>query len=61
MQEFMNAIQNVGFPIAACCIMFVYMQKQASDHKDEISSLSDVLDSIRITVASLQQLLEDKL
>lgn len=61
MTEIMEAIQSVGFPIAAWCFTFLYMQKQSQDHKEEVKSLSEVIENLRITVASLQQLLEDKL
>lgn len=61
MQEIVSIIQSVGFPIVACYFMFTYMQKQETNHKEEVKSLTEVVENLRVTVASLQQLLEDKL
>lgn len=61
MQDLMTAIQTTGFPIAAWIFTFVYMQKQNGDHKEEVTALSSVIKELQVTVASLQQLLEDKL
>lgn len=41
--EIVNLISNVGFPIAVCCVMFYYMNKQTEKHKQEIDKLSETL------------------
>lgn len=41
--EIVNIISNVGFPIAVCLVMFYYMNKQSEKHKEEIDKLSETL------------------
>lgn len=41
--EIINIISNVGFPIAVCVVMFYYMNKQSEKHKQEIDKLSETL------------------
>lgn len=41
--EIVNIISNVGFPIAVCVVMFYYMNKQSEKHKQEIDKLSETL------------------
>lgn len=40
MDEFVQLISNVGFPIACCLIMFLYVNKSQDYHKEEISNLT---------------------
>ena len=54
-------ISSIGFPIAACCAIFYMMNKEREDHKNEITTLKDVISNINETLASLKQLIEDKL
>ena len=43
LNEITNLIANLGFPIAVCCVMFYYMNKQSEKHKQEIDKLSETL------------------
>lgn len=54
-------ISSIGFPIAACCAIFYMMNKEREDHKNEVTTLKDVISNINETLASLKQLIEDKL
>lgn len=36
-------ITSVGFPIAACCVMFWYLNKERESHQAETESLTKVL------------------
>lgn len=54
-------ISSIGFPIAACCAIFYMMNKEREDHKNEVDTLKDVINKINETLASLKQLIEDKL
>lgn len=54
-------ISTIGFPIAACCAIFYMMNKEREDHKNEVNTLKDVISNINETLASLKQLIEDKL
>ncbi len=56
-----SLISSIGFPIAACCAIFYMMNKEREDHKNEITTLKDVISNINETLASLKQLIEDKL
>lgn len=54
-------ISSIGFPIAACCAIFYMMIKERDDHKNEVTTLKDVISNINETLAALKQLIEDKL
>ena len=60
-QTISQLIATIGFPIAACCAIFYMMNKEREDHKNEVSMLKDVISNINETLASLKQLIEDKL
>lgn len=57
----LSAVSTVGFPIAACCIMFRYMNKEQENHKAEIDGLKKVISENNTITAQLKQLIEDKL
>lgn len=40
MDEIVQLISNVGFPIACCLIMFFYVNKTQESHKEEIDNLT---------------------
>ena len=54
-------ISTVGFPIAACCLMFWFLNKEQETHKAEMLELKDVIAKNNEVLASLKQLIEDKL
>lgn len=60
-QTISQLISSIGFPIAACCAIFYMMNKEREDHKNEVNTLKDVISNINETLASLKQLIEDKL
>lgn len=41
--DIVSIISNVGFPVAMCVVLLVYMNKQNEKHKEEIDKLSDAL------------------
>lgn len=57
----LTAVSTVGFPIAACYIMFTYMKKEQENHKEEVNGLKDVIAENNTILAQLKQLIEDKL
>lgn len=61
MDEWLTAISTVGFPICCCIAIFWYMTKQMESHKQEMSELKDVISENNSILASLKQLIEDKL
>ena len=57
----MQAVSTVGFPIAACHIMFSYMKQEQENHKAEVDGLKNVIAENNAILAQLKQLIEDKL
>lgn len=54
-------ISTVGFPIAMCILMFWFLTKEQETHKNEMNELKDVISRNNEVLASLKQLIEDKL
>ena len=56
-----QVISTVGFPIAMSLIMFYFLQKEQENHKEEMLELRNVIAQNNEVLASLKQLIEDKL
>lgn len=56
-----QAITQVGFPIAMCVLMFWFLNKEQNTHKEEMNELKEVIAKNNEVLASLKQLIEDKL
>ena len=56
-----QAIATVGFPAAMCIIMFYFLNKEQESHKVEMNDLKSVISQNNEVLASLKQLIEDKL
>lgn len=56
-----QVISTVGFPIAMCVLMFWFLTKEQETHKAEMLDLKDVIARNNEVLASLKQLIEDKL
>lgn len=56
-----QAISTVGFPIIMCLLMLYFLHKESEDHKEEMNQLKDVISRNNEVLASLKQLIEDKL
>ena len=56
-----KVISTVGFPIAMCCFILWFLIKEQNDHKAEMADLKDVIARNNEVLASLKQLIEDKL
>ena len=41
--DIMQLIGSLGFPIAACCAMFYYLQKEQASHKEEMQLMTEAL------------------
>lgn len=59
--EILTAITTVGFPIVFCLLLFWYLREETKNHKDEVSDLKNVISENNAILASLKQLIEDKL
>ena len=44
-----------------CIIIFKHLDKEREDHKEEITSLKDILSDTKNVIAELKQLIQDKL
>ena len=55
-----SVISTVGFPIAMCVIMFWFLNREQQTHKEEMNDLKDVIAKNNEVLASLKQLIEDK-
>ena len=60
MEEIINAVSTVGFPIAMSLLLFWYLQKESENHKEETASLKDAINKLEIAITTLVNKLEDK-
>ena len=56
-----QAVSTVGFPIVMCVIMFWFLTKEQAIHKEEMLEIRNVIAQNNEVLASLKQLIEDKL
>lgn len=49
----MNIITNVGFPIAVCLICFWYINKMQEQHKAETDKLAEALNNNTLVIQQL--------
>lgn len=60
-EDIVSIITTVGFPIAMCLLLFWNMKQEQDTHKQEVMELKDVISRNNEILASLKQLIEDKL
>ena len=60
-EDVVKIISTVGFPIAMCLLLFWNMKQEQDTHKQEVLELKDVISRNNEILASLKQLIEDKL
>lgn len=60
MDNIVNIISSVGFPIAMALLLFWYMTKQNEAHKEETSSLKDAITKLEVAITALVTKLGDK-
>lgn len=51
-------IGTLGFPIAACCVLFWYLQKESQNHKDEMNNMKSAIDANTSIIAELKLLIQ---
>ena len=56
-----QAIATVGFPIIMALILLYFLLEEKKDHKQEMTELRNVIAQNNEVLASLKQLIEDKL
>lgn len=57
-QEFVQCINQVGFPIAACVAMYIMNEKQDQRHREETDKLSEALQNNTLVMQRLVDNLE---
>lgn len=53
MDNIVNVISSVGFPIAMALLLFWYMTKQNESHKEETASLKDAINKLEVAITAL--------
>lgn len=48
MENIITLIQNFGFPIACCIVMFVMLYNEQKAHKEETEKLSETMTELKI-------------
>lgn len=61
MDAIVQVIATLGFPAAMCILMFYFLNKEQENHKAEMLELKGVISQNNEVLASLKQLIEDKL
>lgn len=51
-------IGTLGFPIAACCVLFWYLQKESENHKLEMNNMRDAINANTSIIAELKSLIQ---
>ncbi len=59
MNELIQAISTVGFPIVCCLLMGYLLLMEQKNHKEEMLSLKEAINSNTLIMVELKQLLED--
>lgn len=53
MQDIVNAISTVGFPIAMCLILLYEIKEMTDSHKEETSALKDALNNNTVVLEKI--------
>ena len=53
MDNIVNVISSVGFPIAMALLLFWYMTKQNDAHKEETNSLKEAINKLEVAITAL--------
>lgn len=58
-QEFVNAVGSVGFPIVACCGLFYLYDKTIKDIVNALDNVNQTLTSVNATLDKITRKLEE--
>ena len=53
-------ISSVGFPIAACVALFWQMNRESTQHKEEMDALKDSLNKNTLAITKLVLFMQEK-
>lgn len=48
MQDFINIIQTIGFPIACAVAMFIMLQNEQKSHREETAKLTETITDLKL-------------
>lgn len=60
MQELINAIGTLGFPIVACGALFWQLNKTNENHKEEVKQLTTAIENNTIALTKIAERMDDK-
>lgn len=52
MSDFISVVQSVGFPIAVAVAMFIMLQREEKEHKEETGKLTETMTEMKISFNS---------
>lgn len=47
-------IGSLGFPIVMSILLFRHLEKEQESHREEVSSLKDAINDLRVTLAGIR-------
>ena len=53
-----SLVGSLGFPIVMCVLIFRYLEQEQEAHKEEITSLKDVISDLKVAITSLTERLD---
>lgn len=56
-----DTIGSLGFPIALCIFLFLHMQKESDNHKEEIHAMTETLNLNTIALNNLTTLIKERI
>lgn len=59
MENIVNIISSVGFPIAMCLLLIWYMQKETENHREETNGLKDAINELKLAITTLINKIEN--
>lgn len=59
MEDIVQIISNVGFPIFACVMMFVSLDRERESHKTESEKMVDAINNNTVVLTKLLERMEN--
>lgn len=59
--DIVSIISTVGFPIVACGAMFWKINKQDTQHKEEMITLAKAIDNNTMALTAMKEVIDSKL
>lgn len=60
MNDFIQIITDVGFPIACCVFLYIQMNKQSEQHHEEINLLSEAINNNTAAINQLREKIDSE-